>query len=85
MLCIYDTARLMETTVQQIVASDVVIAPVNTLEIPELRKRIYRKEKSGASGVWIPATSRDPYGIVANEATVSREKNVSAVECHCIF
>ena len=40
--------------------------------IPVLPKKIYQKEKAGATGVWIPATSRDPYGIGANEATVGQ-------------
>ncbi|KAL3914572.1 MAG: hypothetical protein SGARI_000052 [Bacillariaceae sp.] len=91
-LCIYDTAQLQSTTVGQIIEADVVMAPINILElngyinnlmvksrlenergyeIPVLPKKIYQKEKAGAAGVWIPATSRDPYGIGANEATVS--------------
>jgi site-specific DNA-cytosine methylase len=48
--------------------------------IPALPKTIGHKEKAGASGVWIPASSRDPYGHGANEVKVSFVCSNSNVE-----
>ena len=49
------------------------------VEIPDLPKQMGHIEKPGAKGVWIPATSRDPYGIGAtNEMKNQKKRDVSA-------
>ena len=48
-------------------------------EISTLPKNMSNAEKSGARGLWIPATSRDPYGIgSANEMKNQKLRELSA-------
>jgi site-specific DNA-cytosine methylase len=92
-LCIHDTKSLEKVSVRQIIEADVVIFPVDIIEgkgyianlveksgvktIPPLSKSMGQMEQAGAKGVWIPATSQDPFGRgSANEMKVSHRNHL---------
>ena len=95
---IYDFSTLLETSVNDIIESDVVIAPIDILEssgylenlfrmsklerfqkhkMPKLPDYSGQKEMNAARGVWIPATSADPYGG-GNNPLSQRRRDQSA-------
>ena len=49
----------------------------NAQEVPQLPKETGQVEKNGAAGVWIPATSQDPFGG-ANNPRSQQRRNESA-------
>mmetsp|Transcript_27321 Transcript_27321/g.63976 ORF Transcript_27321/g.63976 Transcript_27321/m.63976 type:complete len:607 (-) Transcript_27321:30-1850(-) len=52
-------------------------------KIPELPKAMGQQEKPGISGVWVPATSQDPYGRGAqNEMKSQKLRDLSAYFTH---
>ncbi|KAG7339316.1 SNF2 family helicase [Nitzschia inconspicua] len=88
-LCIHDLSKLKNTSVKQIVEADVVVAPVDIVEskaytenlsnksgqpVPEIPKDIGQKERAGVRGVWIPASSRDPFGMGATTEMKNQRK-----------
>lgn len=93
-ICVHDLKKLKLLTVNQIVEADVIVAPVDIVEskdycdnltkksgqmVAEIPRDIGQKEKAGVRGVWIPATSQDPYGIGAsNEMKNQRKRELSA-------
>ena len=50
-------------------------------EVPQMPKETGQVEKNGASGVWIPATSQDPFGG-ANNPRSQQRRNESAYFTH---
>lgn len=93
---IYDFKTLRSKSVQSIIASDVVICPIDILEspgymeclvksanlkdmkeVPTLPSHSGQIEQSEARGVWIPATSADPYAG-ANNSNNQKRRNQSA-------
>lgn len=53
----------------------------NAQEVPQLPKETGQVEKNGAAGVWIPATSQDPFGG-ANNPKSQQRRNESAYFTH---
>lgn len=53
------------------------------IDIPELPKSMGHAEKPGAKGVWMPASSRDPFGIGSgNEVKNQKLRELSAFFTH---